>query len=81
MSWDEFTTLLAGLNHETPLGHIVSIRSEKDPDRIKQFTAAEKKIRNEWIMKHRRIVTDKEEYENAIAGFHSMFKAFSVKGG
>jgi hypothetical protein len=81
MSWDEFTTLLGGLNGETPLGHIVSIRSEKDPERLKQFTAAEKKIRNEWIMKHRRVVTDKKEYDKAMAEFHSMFKALSVKGG
>ena len=81
MSWDEFTTLLAGLNGDTPLGRIVSIRSESNPDRIKQFTAAEKKIRKEWAMRHRRVVSDKKEYDAAMAGFHSMFKALSEKGG
>lgn len=81
MSWDEFTTLLAGLNGDTPLGRIVSIRSESNPDRIKQFTAAEKKIRKEWAMRHRRVVSDKKEYDATMAGFHSMFKALSEKGG
>lgn len=81
MSWDEFVTLLCGLNGDTPLGHIVSIRSEKDPERIKKFTAAEKKIRNEWNMKHRHVITDKAEYDKAIDGFYSMFKALSTKGG
>ena len=81
MSWDEFTTLLAGLNGETPLGRIVSIRSETNSDRIKQFTVAEKKIRKEWAMRHRHVVSDKKEYDAAMAGFHSMFKALSEKGG
>lgn len=81
MSWDEFTTLLAGLNGDTPLGRIVSVRSESNPDRIKQFTAAEKKIRKEWAMRHRHVVSDKKEYDAAMAGFHSMFKALSEKGG
>ena len=81
MSWDEFLTLLSGLNYKTPLGYIVSIRSEKDSNRIKQFTAAEKKIRNEWNMKHRQVISNKEEYDGAMAGFHAMFKALSEKGG
>ena len=81
MSWDEFTTLLAGLNSETPLGRIVSIRSETNFDRIKQFSVAEKKIRNEWAKRHRRVVCDKNEYNAAMAKFHSMFKALSEKGG
>lgn len=81
MSWDEFTTLLGGLNGETPLGHIVSIRSEKNPERIKQFTAAEKRIRNEWHTRHRRLITNKSDYEKAMSDFHSMFKALSMKGG
>ena len=80
MSWDEFTTLLSGLNGETPLGHIVSIRSETDPETIKRFTASEKKIRNEWRTRHRKVVTDKEEYEAAMNGFLAMFKSIA-KGG
>lgn len=81
MAWDEFITLLAGINGDTPLGRIVSIRAENNPDRLKQFTAAEKKIRNDWIRKHRKIVEDKQEYDKAMASFHGMFKALSQKGG
>lgn len=81
MSWDEFATLLAGLNGDTPLGHIVSIRSEKDPERIKSFTNAEKKIRNDWARKHRPIITDTKERDAALAGFLAMFKEISRKEG
>jgi hypothetical protein len=81
MSWDEFSTLLAGLNGDTPLGHIVSIRSETDKERLKQFTPAERKIRNEWRSRNRVVVTDKTENEKALENFHAMFKALSQKGG
>lgn len=81
MSWDEFSTLLAGLNGDTPLGHIVSIRAETDKERLKQFTPAERKIRNEWRMRHRSVITDKTENQKAIESFHAMFKELSQKGG
>lgn len=51
MSWKEFAYLLAGLNSETPLGRIVSIRAEEDRDTIKNFTPDQKRIRNEWKRK------------------------------
>lgn len=81
MSWDEFSTLLCGLNGETPLGHIVSIRSEKDKERLKRFTPEERKIRNEWASRHRKVITDKAEYDKAMTGFAEMFKSLSQKGG
>lgn len=77
MSWDEFTTLLSGLNGETPLGHVVSIRSENDKEKLKNFSPEEKKIRNEWRRKHREIVTDKAEYNNAMDSFAAIFKSLS----
>lgn len=81
MEWGEFLTLLAGLNGETPLGYVVSIRSEKDRERIKNFTAAEKKIRNAWATKHRRVVTDTKERDAALSGFLAVFKEMAQKGG
>lgn len=81
MCWDEFTTLLAGLCGDTPLGRIVSIRSEKDQERLKHFTPEERKIRNEWAMRNRKIITDKKEYDKAMMGFAEMFKSLSKKGG
>lgn len=48
MTWNEFSTLLSGLNAKTPLGSIVGIRSEKDPKVIKEFSPEQKRIKNEW---------------------------------
>jgi hypothetical protein len=50
MSWSEFCSLLSGIMPETPLGRVVSIRAEKDPKIIKNFTKEQKKIRNDWII-------------------------------
>jgi hypothetical protein len=80
MSWDEFITRLSGINGDTPLGRIVSIRAEDDPEAIKRFSPSEKKIRNEWRTRHRKIITDKQEYEAAMTGFLEMFKSLA-KGG
>lgn len=43
MTWDEFCTLLSGLKPDTPLGNIVSIRSETDKDILKHFTPQQKR--------------------------------------
>ena len=41
-------TLLTGIMPKTPLGQIVSIRSEEDKDMLKNFTKEQHKIRNDW---------------------------------
>jgi len=51
MTWDEFCTLLSGIMPKTPLGQIVSIRSEEDEDMLKNFTKEQHAIRNEWRSK------------------------------
>lgn len=48
LPYDEFYRLLNGIMYETPLGHIISIRSEKDPKVIKDFSPEQKRIRREW---------------------------------
>lgn len=48
MKWDEFRDLLSGLGPDTPLGRMVSIRSEDDPDILKRFSPEQKRIRKEW---------------------------------
>ena len=48
MPWSEFTNLLTGLLPETPLGAIVQIRSEDDPDTLKRFNADQLAIRSKW---------------------------------
>jgi hypothetical protein len=69
MTWGEFCALLRGLGPETPLGRIVAIRSEKDPARIKKFSAAERKIRLAWRHKDRSIGQD---WEKEIAGLQNI---------
>ena len=73
MSWDEFMTLLSGINGDTPLGRIVSIRAEKDPKVIKEFTKEEKRIYNKWRHKQAKEVS-KEEFDAAMKQFEMMFK-------
>ena len=79
MSWDEFITLLGGLNHKTPLGSIVSIRSETDRDVIKNFTPEQRKIRNDWLKKNAKNI-DKKAYERDMNMFENMFRGLSKVG-
>lgn len=48
MKWNEFCTLLSGIQPETPLGRIVSIRAEDDKEVLKHFSKEQKRIRSEW---------------------------------
>ena len=45
MQWEEFKQLLSGIGPDTPLGRIVQIRSETDPDRLKSYSPAMNRIR------------------------------------
>lgn len=48
MPWEEFCTLVGGLMPDTPLGSIVSIRAEQDPNTIKGYNADQRRIYNDW---------------------------------
>lgn len=48
MSWSEFSTLVAGLLPETPLGAVVRVRSEDDPAMLKKFNKDQLAIRKQW---------------------------------
>lgn len=60
MKWDEFKDLLSGLGPDTPLGRIVSIRSEEDENILKYFTKDQHRIRNEWRSKQAKKVSEEE---------------------
>ncbi|SHF15571.1 Bacteriophage Gp15 protein [Tissierella praeacuta DSM 18095] len=80
MSWSEFSTLLSGIMPETPLGKVVSIRSENDKDVLKNFTKEQHKLRNEWRNRNikRIVIMDKKEVERQTQIFQDMCKkAFS----
>lgn len=63
MSWSEFCALLKGIMPKTPLGQIVSIRSEEDKEILKHFTKEQHDIRNEWRNRNNPIkgMTDEEK--------------------
>lgn len=67
MTWLEFKSLLSGIMPKTPLGQIVSIRSEEDKEVLKNFNKDQNKIRNEWRNKNNLInyMTDEEKAEKA----------------
>lgn len=76
ISCEEFRQLLTGLNGDTPLGYVVQIRSERNPKKIREMSANEKKIRSEWIRfkaehKNQKIYLKNEEISNV---FSKMFR-------
>ena len=76
MSWSEFTTLLAGIMPETPLGQVVSIRSEDDKETLKHFTPDQHRIRNEWRNRRaRELVADPEHAAKMVKAFQNACKA------
>lgn len=78
MKWREFAALLAGLDAKTPLGRIVSIRSEDDPKRLKDFTPEMRKIRARWRQRKAKAMPQK----NVDKFLESMKNAFiSMAGG
>lgn len=74
MSWREFSYLINGLSGETPLGRVVSIRAEKDPERLKEFTSDEKKIRNDYLSKQAKKMPQ-EKADKAIEQMRQIFIA------
>jgi len=72
MSWREFSYLLNGLSGDTPLGRIVSIRAENDPEALKHFSKEEKRIRSEY---RKKIAKERspEECANAMEQFRQAF--------
>lgn len=79
MSWSEFSTLLAGIMPETPLGQVVSIRSEDDKETLKHYTPEQHKIRNEWRSRQaREMVADPETAAKMVKDFQEACRqAFS----
>ena len=78
MSWSEFSNLVTGLLPETPLGAIVKIRSEDDPEMLKKFNADQIAIRSKW--RERQALTQldnpdvlKQSMDNLSSMLKSMF--------
>lgn len=48
LPYSDWAKMLSGLMDDTPLGRIVSIRSEQDQNILKNFTSGQRKIQQEW---------------------------------
>lgn len=78
MRWHEFSALLNGLGADTPLGRIIQIRAEDDPDVLKNFTKGQHQIRSNWRNRGARHVTP----EQTMDFLEQMKQAFiSMAGG
>lgn len=76
MEWDEFCTLLSGVMPKTPLGQIISIRSEDDREMLKNFNENQRRIRRDWRNKQAKLMTV-EDNEQMMKHLEAMFaKAF-----
>lgn len=66
---------MEGLSGDSPLGQLISIRAEKDPEKLKQFTPQQRKIRNDYLSKqaqHKTAKQVKEVLENMKIAFERM---------
>jgi hypothetical protein len=84
MPWSEFSNLVTGLLPETPLGAIVKIRSEDDPDVLKKFTSDQLAIRSKWRERQALQQLDnpevlKQSMDNLSAMLKSMFGEGNVE--
>ena len=49
IAFGEYCRLLAGLMGDTPLGQVVAIRAEKNPEKIRNFGEYERGVRRKWM--------------------------------
>lgn len=80
IEWGEFISYLSGLNGDTALGNIVRIRSENNPEILKNFTQEERKIRSKWGNKSA-LQMSNENYKQSMESIKNMFITLSKQGG
>lgn len=78
MDWKEFTTLLSGIMPETPLGKIISIRSESDSDILERFTPEQHRIRNEWNERQLQRKIESMSKEEVMKQVQAMFRSMAT---
>jgi hypothetical protein len=72
VSWDEFKSLIAGIDPKTPLGRVVAIRAETDKNVIKNFNRDQKRIYDAW--RNRKAETmSPATYEQEMKELEKMF--------
>lgn len=81
MPFSEFQQLLSGLMSDTPLGNIISIRSETDKEALKNFTPQMREERSKWLnMLAEEQLKDPEKLDKQMKSLERMFESmFSNK--
>nr|DAQ65721.1 MAG TPA: hypothetical protein [Caudoviricetes sp.] len=79
LTWGELSSYIEGINSDTPLGQIISIRSENDRDKLKNFTQEQHKIRNEYRSKMNKKVSkiSEKEFKEQLEGMKQAFIAIA----
>ena len=73
LQFDEFLNLTSCLMPESPLGQIVAIRSETDPEIISNFTDNQRQIHDEWV--NRDVLSNERKYTENMDRLFSMLRA------
>ena len=73
LQFDEFLNLTSCLMPESPLGQIVAIRSETDPEIISNFTDNQRQIHDEWV--NRDVLSNEQKYTENMDRLFSMLRA------
>lgn len=77
MQWGEFCTLLTGLTTDTPLGHVVDVRSTTDKERIKNMSASDRRIRAEWQARQVKKPINEATYMQSMKALEEAMKALA----
>lgn len=72
VSWDEFKSLLTGIDPETALGRVVAIRAEKDKEVLKRFTPEQRRIHDDWQKRNAEIMSEKK-FDEEMAALEAAF--------
>ena len=73
LQFDEFLNLTSCLMPESPLGQIVAIRSETDPEIISNFTDNQRQIHDERV--NRDVLSNEQKYTENMDRLFSMLRA------
>lgn len=63
MPWPDWLVLVAGLMEQTPLGRLVALRTQQDPQAVRRMSPWQKQARVRW----RRFLTGRTAAHSAVA--------------
>jgi len=76
MKWTEFRALISGFDSSSPLGKIIAIRAEDDPETLKRFSKVQREIRNKWRARKAKKVPQKD-LDQFLARMQKVFQGMS----